>query len=180
MEGANQIEAWEPGKYLRTSSDRPEGPPNVVEYFIEGRSGSTVLRLVHSGFTASADFDGEFESTGNAWPVFMQMLKHSVERGVAACRNVTIFRMLESSREEAWAKLQPVLGLDGAAIRHLDPRGYACADFADRNHAMLAVFCESCGGKAMLTLTWLLYGASDSDAASLQDRWTSVVDALAN
>jgi uncharacterized protein YndB with AHSA1/START domain len=89
MEATSRIEVWEPNQQIRIVGDRPEGtPPSVVDYYIEGRGGKTVLRLVHSGFGDTANFDGEFESTGGAWPTFLKMMKHSVEQGVARCRNV--------------------------------------------------------------------------------------------
>ncbi|MEI9971246.1 MAG: SRPBCC domain-containing protein [Ignavibacteriota bacterium] len=90
MEFTTRIPIWEPERHLQTASDRPEpAPPNVIDYFIESRGGTTVLRLVHSGFDASADFDAEYDSTGYGWAIFMKLLKHSAERGIDVCRNVT-------------------------------------------------------------------------------------------
>lgn len=43
---------------------------------------------------------------------------------------------------------------------------------------MLSVFCEDAGGKAMLTLTWLLYDTRQSDAETIRDRWSLFVDGL--
>ena len=174
MEATSRIEVWEPNKHIRIVGDRPEGaPPSVVDYYIEGRGGKTVLRLVHSGFGDTANFDGEFESTGGAWPTFLKMMKHSVEQGVARCRNVTLFRMLPVSRAEAWGKLT-------AAVPELPKTaaGVCAVEFPDRNHALLCVFCEKCGGKAMLTLTWLLYGESEPEAEKVREHWTGVIDRM--
>ena len=182
MEGVSRIEAWEPGKHLRKVHDPPSGgPPSVVDSYIEGRGGATVLRLVQSGFEATASFDDEYNSTRNAWPVFLQMMKHSVERGVTACRNVTVFRVLGVPREEAWAKLMgPVpTELLGGVVRHFNaPGGCCCLEFPERKGAMLGLFCEKCFGKAMLTTTWLLYDVSEAEAESWRERWSGVLNGL--
>jgi uncharacterized protein YndB with AHSA1/START domain len=177
MEGTERIEIWEPNRRLRIAHDRREGaPPSVVDYHVEGHSGATVMRLVHSGFADTANFDDEFESTAAAWPVFLKMMKHSVERGVASCRNVTVFRMLEETQPSAWAKLmqEPF----GGVVRHQDGRGNCCFEFPERNHAMLSIFCEKCGGKGMLTMMWLLYGASEEEAAAVKEQWSAFADRL--
>ena len=200
MEGSERIEAWEPEAHLRLAHDRAQGaPPSVVDYLLEGRAGTTVLRMVHSGFTADASFDNEFEATRGAWPAFLQLLKHSVERGIAACRNVTVFRMPSIPRDAAWAKLMGPQGLcaegtlegrsagdsyrlvtaDGevleGAIKYLDPAGYACLQSGD---AVLGMFCEKCGGSTMLTLMWLLYDVSAGDAAAVDKRWSALLDGI--
>ena len=200
MEGSERIEVWEPGQHLRLTHERGEGaPPIVVDYLLEGRGGSTVLRMVHSGFTADASFDDEFDSSRKAWPVFLQMLKHSVERGIAACRNVTVFRMPQVPRDAAWQILMGAQGLcaegtlagrragdafqlvtaDGqvleGVVKHFDPTGYACLQSGD---ALLTLFCEKCGGALMLTVTWLLYDVDADHAAALERRWSALLDGL--
>ena len=62
MEFTEPIKVWEPEQHLRAGR---------VDYYIEGNGDTTILRLVQSGFGDDAKFDGEFESTGTAWPVFM-------------------------------------------------------------------------------------------------------------
>ena len=59
MEGTGSIEVWEEGQRLRWSEAAPDAPDDrrlFVEFTIEGRSGSTALRLVHSGFEATDDW----------------------------------------------------------------------------------------------------------------------------
>lgn len=186
MEGTQRIEVWEPNKHIQIVGDREGGaPPSVVDYYVEGRGGKTVMRLVHSGFDDTAKFDGEFEATGGAWPAFLKMLKHSVERGVSTCRNVTLFRMLAEPREAAWEKLtsslpelkQPELQA-GVSLHFNAAKGSAIVEFPERNHALLCVFCEKCGGVAMLTLVWLLYGESESEAQQVRERWATKLDEL--
>jgi uncharacterized protein YndB with AHSA1/START domain len=181
MEDRQRIEAWEPNRHLQIAQPRAKGgPPNVVDYSIEERGGKTVMRLVHSGFESTPDLDAEFESTGDAWRVFLKMMKHSVEHGVATCRNVTVFRMLPVSRATAWEKLTAnVPELRQGVSGHFRADSSCCAvEFPDRNHALLSVFCGSAREKSMLTLTWLLYGATAPEAEKIREHWTAKIDGM--
>jgi hypothetical protein len=180
MEGSERIEIWEPGKHLRIAHDRAAGaPPSVVDYFIEGRRGSTVMRLVHSGFGAGADFDEEFNTTRTAWPVFLQMMKHSVEGGIGAARNVSVFRFLSEAKDAAWAKLTQRVGrtVDGI-VRHFDPAGCLCYEFPARHGAMLRIFCEKCSASTAITPTWLLYDATADEAEKVREQWASILNEI--
>jgi len=168
MEFTQAIEVWEPEQHLHAGR---------VDYYIEGNGDTTILRLVESGFGDDAKFDGEFESTGKAWPVFMTMLKRSAEAGIDSCMTAATFRFLDIPSVEVWHRLiaekQFCDALVGGTIRHFDPRGCYCVDFADK---MLSVFAENCGGKTALTVTWLLYGQCSSDEYS--EKWTRFIDRL--
>ena len=169
MEFTQAIEVWEPEHHLHAGR---------VDYYIEGNGDTTILRLVESGFGDDAKFDGEFESTGKAWPVFMTMLKRSAEAGIDSCSPATTFRFLDTPSVEVWHRLiaekQFCDALVGGTIRHFDPRGCYCVDFADK---MLSVFAENCGGKTTLTVTWLLYGQGSS-SDEWRDKWTGLIDRL--
>jgi uncharacterized protein YndB with AHSA1/START domain len=170
MEFTQAIKVWEPEQQLHAGR---------VEYYIEGNGDTTILRLVESGFGDDAKFDSEFESTGKAWPVFMTMLKRSAEAGVDSCTTAATFRFLDIPSVEVWHRLLANKhfcdALVGGTIRHFDPRGCYCVDFADK---MLSVFAENCGGKTALTVTWLLYGhtGASTDADDWRDRWGQLID----
>ncbi len=168
MDFTQAIEVWEPEQHLHAGR---------VDYYIEGNGDTTILRLVESGFGDDAKFDGEFESTGKAWPVFMTMLKRSAEAGVDSCTTAATFRFLDIPSVEVWHRLiaekQFCDALVGGTIRHFDPRGCYCVDFADK---MLSVFAENCGGKTALTVMWLLYGQGSND--EWRDKWTQLIDRL--
>jgi len=166
MEFTQAIDVWEPEKHLHAGR---------VDYYIEGNGATTILRLVESGFGDDAKFDSEFESTGKAWPVFMTMLKRSAEAGIDSCATAATFRFLDIASVEVWHRLiaekQFCDALVGGTVRHFDPRGCYCVDFADK---MLSVFAENCGGKTALTVTWLLYGRTDANA--WRERWGQLID----
>jgi uncharacterized protein YndB with AHSA1/START domain len=179
MESTSRIEIWEPGKHLRVVSDRPEPAlPSVVDYLLEGRGGKTVLRLVHSGFGATADFDSEYDATGAGWPLFMQMLKQSAERGIDVCRNVTINRFLKEPAESAWKKLQPRVAaeFEHGVTRCDGHPGHWCVEFPEQGGKMTSVFCVSCGGATAVTIMALLYGVSAAEEESVRGHWSGILD----
>ena len=174
MEFTQRIEVWEPERQLRLVGDRNM----VVDYTLEARGGTTVLRFVHSGFGDSADFDGEYDATGIGWQMFFQMLKHSAERGIDVCRNVTIMRMLNEPVESVWEKLLPHVSaeLQQGVTRLSDQRGHWCVEFPTRGGQMVSLFCDSCGGATAVTVMSLLYDRSAADADADLAHWTGILN----
>jgi uncharacterized protein YndB with AHSA1/START domain len=127
MEGWSLIEAWEPGRHLRTVESRdsvaacmnPErtyadGTPVrvAVEYLLEGRGGKTVLRLVHSGFGTGPGWDAEYEATGHGWVLFLRTLKLALERHAGKrARTAMVSVPLDCELPEAWDRLVGPEGL---------------------------------------------------------------------
>jgi len=155
--------------FVRWGRRAEEAPPSVVDHFLQGAGGSTVLRLVHSGFGPESSFDDEYDSTGSAWPIFLTMLKHSVELGIGGCRNVTVFRMLEVRNASSQTR---------RALLRSSARSICCLEFPGPADAMLRVFRENAGGQAMLTPAWLLCGADEAGAEAVRQQWTGFVDRL--
>ena len=57
------ITGWQPGRRLAYTTDpRPDGSFLALEWLIEGRSGTTILRSVGSGFIGSDDWQDEYDS----------------------------------------------------------------------------------------------------------------------
>jgi uncharacterized protein YndB with AHSA1/START domain len=57
------ITGWEPARRLSyATSARPDGSFLALEWLIEGRQGTTILRSVGSGFIGSDDWQGEYDS----------------------------------------------------------------------------------------------------------------------
>jgi uncharacterized protein YndB with AHSA1/START domain len=81
IEWKTAIEVWEPNRHLRLAETREQPEPCrlLQDYFLEVEGGKTVLRLVHSGFGTSAEWDNEYEGTRGGWPVCFFRLKHGLE-----------------------------------------------------------------------------------------------------
>jgi len=99
-----QVREVEPGVPARVAMD----------YTLETEGGKTILRLVHSGFGAGADWDDEFEGTRRGWDQELLGLKHYLEHHAGRDRRSVWARLkVELSREEAWSRLT---GRDGLNI----------------------------------------------------------------
>ena len=65
MESLSTITAWDPPhRFVADSRDDmgPDGPTIATEWIVEARSGGTcIVRVVHSWFTSSDDWDDQFE-----------------------------------------------------------------------------------------------------------------------
>lgn len=88
-----EIAIWEPKRHLRLidRSARPydaEGRqviesaapmPIAIDWYLEGKGGSTTLRLVHSGFGRGGAWDDEFDGVSVGWQLELRGLKHYLE-----------------------------------------------------------------------------------------------------
>src|SRR5688572_11193401 len=101
VEGEGRIEVWEPNRALRVA----EGA-SFIDYLLEDRGTTAVLRIVHSGFGEDSSFDDQYESTLGGWTYFMFNLKHYLERHPGQPRHmISVRRQMSSTREDAWPEL---------------------------------------------------------------------------
>ncbi|MEV0679829.1 SRPBCC domain-containing protein [Actinosynnema sp. NPDC050436] len=108
------ITAWEPGKHLAYGGEvEPDGRFMAYEFLVEGREqGSTVLRMVVSGFLPGDDWQDEYEAmtAGGAmfWHTLVEYLGHFAGR---AARPLTVLGPQVSDWPALWAALHRALGL---------------------------------------------------------------------
>jgi uncharacterized protein YndB with AHSA1/START domain len=140
LDGRNAIRAWEPKRHLRIGWFEPdeekagderrvfysdtEGRRRLaVDFFLEGKGGHTVLRVVHSGFSNAAGWDEEFEAHRRGWTFELQSLRNYLERHEAEERQVTWVRKpIDVSQDEAWSRLAARVSVSGAAdFENLEP-----------------------------------------------------------
>jgi uncharacterized protein YndB with AHSA1/START domain len=76
MGGTSRIEVWDPPRRLRTA-DELGGVPAAVEYEVEARGGTTVVRLVQSGFEDGGDTEASLD---RGWDLFLANLRFALER----------------------------------------------------------------------------------------------------
>jgi len=115
------IEIWEPQRQLRLVYCEATPPPKpgeeaanfvipyrvAVDYFLEARGGSTIVRLVHSGFARDAAWDDQYDGTVRGWAFQLDGLKTYLERFAGMTRDVVFVRRMipTLTREEAWRRL---------------------------------------------------------------------------
>ena len=100
------ITGWDPPRHLQWTQDR--GPVKLfVDFHIEAAAGgSTVVRLVQSGFGDGPEWDDEFHMTDGGWTYFMAHLGWYINRHHGVPRDVLALREpVTLSRGEAFARL---------------------------------------------------------------------------
>jgi uncharacterized protein YndB with AHSA1/START domain len=119
----SEITACDPPKHFAHDSGKaPDGRFIAYEFMVEGRDhGSTVLRMVTSGFLPGDDWADEFEAMqlGGAlfWHTLVEYLTHFAGR---TARPLTAFGPVVTDWDAAWRKLEDALParLPGAVEYH--------------------------------------------------------------
>jgi uncharacterized protein YndB with AHSA1/START domain len=120
MDSVAAITAWEPPHRFAAETDElgPGEQPVATEWIVEARSGGTcVVRVVHSWFASSDDWDNQFEGHQQGWQDFFRLLRLYLThfRG-QACSAFQLMGVGPEPKCEAWAALIGSLGLTGAAV----------------------------------------------------------------
>lgn len=103
---ANESAGWMPGS-----------PPMAAEWSVEARRGGVcIVRIVHSLFASTDEWDDQLESTASAWPAFLRNLRLYLTyfRG----QRSAIMQVVTpaSSEAEAWDTLTSALGVKGVRV----------------------------------------------------------------
>lgn len=117
MEWDSPITIWEPNQHLQTASEMgPDLPPFAVDYFIEGKGDTTVLRIVTSGFGDDKSSDEMYYGMEAGWAYFLEHIKLLLERHRGVNREIAWERRrVAGTRVEGWARLKQALGVtDGS------------------------------------------------------------------
>jgi hypothetical protein len=106
---------------IRPSRARTDGPFSWRwTSFLEARGGKTVVRLVHSGFGGSAEWDEQIEGLESGWTYFLRQLKHYLERHRGERRDMVWARpKTENEGPAIWGKLFSEKGLGSVDLRRL-------------------------------------------------------------
>jgi uncharacterized protein YndB with AHSA1/START domain len=132
MSVEHEIEIFDAPKRLRHPSGKngETKAPLYADWLVEAREGGkTTLRLVHSGFSASADWDDEFEAHARGWKLMLQNLReyfarHAHEPAV----HLPVMSKIESPRGKIWTSLLGKFGFAalpkvGDPFRFTTPKG---------------------------------------------------------
>jgi uncharacterized protein YndB with AHSA1/START domain len=120
MDSLSTITAWDPPhRFAADSRDDmgPDDPTIATEWTVEARSGGTcVVRVVHSWFASSDDWDAQFEGHAHGWVAFFRILRLYLThfRG-QPCSAFQLMGVGPEPKSETWAALTGSLGLAGAA-----------------------------------------------------------------
>jgi hypothetical protein len=115
MDSAATITAWEAPKRFVTEGDMgmPGSPKVATEWTVEARAGGKcVVRVVHSLFTSTDDWDNQLDGLEQGWPTYFRILRMYLERfrGMP-CSAMHFVGFSSDSETTAWEKAGGELGL---------------------------------------------------------------------
>ena len=117
---AGEVTAWDPPTtfaYVEREWS-PGAPPVATEITIMSRAGGQcVLRMVHSLFTSSDDWDNQVEGFEKGWPGFFEVLRVYLAHFAGA--SAASFMAIEPTGVDAvaaWKRLGESLGIAGASV----------------------------------------------------------------
>jgi len=109
------VTAWEPLKrFAFRGETKDDGTSMAFEYLIEGRdSGSTVLRLVQSGFLGD-DWETEYDALSKGWEIYLHSLREYLTHFPGRTATpVGVFGPPQAGEQEVWDGFKRGLGLTG-------------------------------------------------------------------
>ena len=188
METSATINAWEPPhRFAAECNMGPGAPPFATEWIVQARDGGTcVVRVVHSLFASTDDWDNQLESTESGWPAFFLILRLYLThfRG-QPCSAFRALAISSESQVKVWSTLTGALGIAGATA------GQPCRPAVDvppiagvvekireghQPYQLLlldepapgAAFLNACsmGGQVFLNLSFYFYGERAADAVA--------------
>jgi uncharacterized protein YndB with AHSA1/START domain len=189
------ITVWEaPKRFVAEGSMGPPGSPTVAtEWTVESRAGGKCLvRVVHSLFASTDDWDNQLDGLEQGWPAYFRILRLYLERFKGMpCSAMQFVGFSGDPEAKAWEKAGGELGLLKAAKgqKWSAPDGFprmtgvvdSLGQGMHSNTVQLRldtpapgvayVGAFSCGGMVMVCMSVYLYGA-DAKAAVLRDEPT--------
>jgi uncharacterized protein YndB with AHSA1/START domain len=69
----------EPGKLFVLKWEPPQGDTGILEVRIERQGGTTLVKLINSGFREDAAWNDEYEGVASGWKMALAILKHYLE-----------------------------------------------------------------------------------------------------
>lgn len=198
MDSAGVIKTWEPPR--RFVVETQEGPgPVASEWTVETRSGGTcVVRVVHSWFASSDDWDNQFEGHEHGWRAFFNILRLVLAhfRG-EPCAAFQLMGVAPEPKEKAWEVLAGPLGFVGAAegkrvnartgapalaglVEEVGPSEYPglLLRLDEPASGLAHFFALAMGGRVYMSVRFFLFGsAAAAVAAREQAKWQSWLEA---
>ena len=179
MESRSEVTAWDPPRKFAAKGEGWGGsPPIADEWSVEARAGGIcVVRVVHSLFASTDDWDNQLEGTESGWPGFFRILKIYLTH-FRGQRSALMQWMAPAAgtEAEAWETLTAALGLKGVSpgqrctvpagvpalggvLEHASQMPFNALLRLDKpGSGTAALGTVSFGGATMVTLSFYLYG----------------------
>jgi uncharacterized protein YndB with AHSA1/START domain len=131
MEARSVVTAWDPPRRFVKEFDgwMPGSPSMAEEWSVETRGGGTcIVRIVHSLFASTDDWDDQLEAGQAAWPAFLRTLQLYLThfRGQRGSL-MQVTTPVACTEAEAWETLTTAMGVKGLGVgeRWTTPAGVA-------------------------------------------------------
>jgi uncharacterized protein YndB with AHSA1/START domain len=197
MDSVATIKTWNPP--LRFVAETVDEPGAVAtEWIVEARSGGTcTVRVVHSWFASTDDWDNQFEGHTHGWRAFFRILRLYLThfRG-QSCSAFQMIAMAPEPKSKAWAALTGGLGFSGAtpgerreAAEGAPPMGGIVEGVGVEDYPELLVrldkptpgvahlFPMPMGGQVLLSARFYLYGDQAAPAVARDEPlWRAWID----
>ncbi len=180
MESSSPVTAWDPPRRFAAESPgwMPGSPVIADEWTVEARGGGIcVVRVVHSLFASTDDWDNQLEGTESGWPGYFRILKIYLThfRGQRSAM-MQWMAPAAGTEAEAWGALTAALGLKGVSagqrwtapagvpelggvVEHVSQSPYNALLRLDKpGPGTAALGAVNFGGQSMVTLSFYLYG----------------------
>jgi uncharacterized protein YndB with AHSA1/START domain len=203
MESQAVIKAWDPPRRFVAESEEQMGPgsPTVAdEWTVEAKSGGTCrVRVVHSWFASTDDWDNQFESVEKGWPAFFRILRIYLAHFRGQPSDVIpLMAMGPGNKSAVWDRLLGSLGFarlaEGQRVETAPgaPRLAGIVErVVDKEHEELFIRLENptsgvahflpvvMGGQVCLSIRLYLYGAqAQAVAAREAPAWQAWINGL--
>jgi uncharacterized protein YndB with AHSA1/START domain len=108
MESRSVVTAWDPPRMFAKEADGwvPGSPPIATEWSVEARRGGIcVVRVVHSLFASTDDWDNQLDGLEQGWPTYFRILRMYLERFKGMpCSAMQFVSFSSDSEAKAWEK----------------------------------------------------------------------------
>ena len=189
MDCPSTITKWQPPKSFAAEGDMggPGSPKVATEWSVEARAGGLcVVRVVHSLFASTDDWDNQLEAVEDGWPAYFRVLRMYLAnfKGMP-CSAMHFVAFSKDSQTKAWEKAGGALGL----LKVSEGQNWSCPGGLPRmagvvdymgsgshkstvlirldtpvpGSAYIGAF--SCGGMVMVCMSVYLYGDKAKSAA---------------
>jgi uncharacterized protein YndB with AHSA1/START domain len=119
MEPRSAVTAWDPPRTFATQSEGwGDIPPIATEWSIEARAGGVcVIRVVHSLFASTDEWDDQLDAAGLGWSGFFRTLTIYLTHFRGLRSEIMQFVVPFAGTEaEAWEALTTALGVNGLRV----------------------------------------------------------------
>ncbi len=188
---------WDPPRRFAAEGEMGPGAPKLAtEWIVEARSGSTcVVRVVHSLFASTDDWDDQLEMIEAGWPDYFDILRLYLSHFAGQpCSAFQLLTFTPKPAATAWQAIEDSLGLAGATRgehRTSPPGSPRLAGVLEKegskghSHQFLIrldeptsgivhLFAMPMGGQVCISIRFYLYGNQASAVvASEEPTWQS-------